>query len=98
MRPPFNFDEPPSRQKYFDEESYCFGLWFVFGEYPDGCVAISDANLQGDMFSRVPKEKAQALIQEFQLKPIFQTARMYKGVPPKQDLDKVYGVTTFELG
>lgn len=43
-------------------------------------------------------EKAQALIQEFQLKPVFQTARMYKGVPPKQELDKVYGVTTFELG
>ena len=62
MRPPFNFDEPPSRQKYFDEESYCFGLWFVFGEYPDGCVDISDANLHGDMFTHVPKEKAEALI------------------------------------
>jgi hypothetical protein len=33
-----------------------------------------------------------------QLKPVFQTARMYKGVPPKQDLGKIFGVTTFELG
>lgn len=41
---------------------------------------------------------AEALIHNFRLKPVFETARMYKGTPPSQQLEKVFGVTTFELG
>ncbi len=29
---------------------------------------------------------------------VFETARMYKGIPPKQLSSKIFGVTTFELG
>jgi hypothetical protein len=30
--------------------------------------------------------------------PVFETARMYTGTPPRGRLDACYGVTTFELG
>jgi hypothetical protein len=29
---------------------------------------------------------------------VFSTARMYKGTPPALDLDRIWGVTSFELG
>lgn len=41
---------------------------------------------------------AVALIKEYEAKYIFECARMYYGKPPKIEVDKVYGVTTFELG
>ena len=30
--------------------------------------------------------------------PVFETARMYTGAPPAIPVDRVYGVTSFELG
>jgi GNAT superfamily N-acetyltransferase len=41
---------------------------------------------------------AMQMAQEHHLNKVFETARMYKGKPPKQRLDQVFGVTTFELG
>ena len=41
---------------------------------------------------------AMALAQKYQMQPVFETARMYTGWPPKVLLDKVFGVTSFELG
>lgn len=38
------------------------------------------------------------LAQKFNLKPSFETARMYKGEAPILPLNKIYGITTFELG
>jgi hypothetical protein len=32
------------------------------------------------------------------MKPIFDTARMYRGAPPATDLTRTFGVTTLELG
>jgi len=32
------------------------------------------------------------------MKPMFETARMYTKKPPNTPLQKVYGVTSFELG
>jgi hypothetical protein len=32
------------------------------------------------------------------LEPVFETARMYAGAPPAIPVDRVYGVTSFELG
>lgn len=32
------------------------------------------------------------------LQPVFETARMYTAAPPAQPIDRLYGVTTFELG
>lgn len=41
---------------------------------------------------------AMALAQKYQMQPVFETARMYTGGPPKILLDKVFGVTSYELG
>lgn len=42
--------------------------------------------------------KATKLAQTYKMKSIFETARMYTQQSPQVDLDKTYGVTTFELG
>lgn len=38
------------------------------------------------------------LAEKFKMKPMFETARMYTKEEPRVDLNKVFGVTTFELG
>lgn len=37
-------------------------------------------------------------LSEAQLQKIFKTARMYNQLPPSQPMEKVYGLTAFELG
>jgi GNAT superfamily N-acetyltransferase len=41
---------------------------------------------------------AVALAQDLRLAPVFETARMYTGAIPPLRLERVFGVTTFELG
>ena len=41
---------------------------------------------------------APRLAERHRMKPIFETARMYTKEPPDLALDKVFGVTSFELG
>lgn len=43
-------------------------------------------------------KEAVRLAEKYGMKPMFETARMYMKEPPKIDLNKVFGVTTFELG
>ncbi len=38
------------------------------------------------------------LAENYKMKKVFETARMYKGKVPKLPLNKIYGITTFELG
>ena len=38
------------------------------------------------------------LVNKYKMKPIFETARMYTKKPPEINLNKVFGITTFELG
>jgi hypothetical protein len=38
------------------------------------------------------------LAQDLGLAPVFETARMYTGTVPRLRLERVFGVTTFELG
>ena len=54
----------------------------------------------GEVFLDVPgiNREAIALAQDFGLAPVFETARMYTGTIPSLRLDRVFGVTTFELG
>jgi ribosomal protein S18 acetylase RimI-like enzyme len=54
----------------------------------------------GDIFLDVPaiNRDAIALAEALGLKPVFETARMYTGPIPPQRIDRVYGVTSFELG
>jgi len=54
----------------------------------------------GEVFLDVPavNRDAVALAESLGLKPVFETARMYTGRIPPLRLERVFGVTTFELG
>jgi GNAT superfamily N-acetyltransferase len=54
----------------------------------------------GEIFFDVPavNREAVALAESLGLKPVFETARMYTGRIPPLRLERVFGVTTFELG
>lgn len=54
----------------------------------------------GEIFLDVPSinRDAVALAQDFGLAPVFETARMYTGAIPPLRLERIFGVTTFELG
>ena len=41
---------------------------------------------------------ATALAERYGLAPVFETARMYRGIDPDISLARTYGITTFELG
>jgi GNAT superfamily N-acetyltransferase len=45
-----------------------------------------------------PNAAARALCDRYNLKPVFETARMYRGQAPELPLERIYGITTFELG
>jgi GNAT superfamily N-acetyltransferase len=53
-----------------------------------------------EIFLDVPSVNAEAVVlaQEHELLPVFETARMYTGAIRPLALDRVFGVTTFELG
>ena len=54
----------------------------------------------GEVFLDVPEpnREAVALAQARGLAPVFETARMYTGAVRPMRLDRVFGITTFELG
>jgi len=54
----------------------------------------------GEIFLDVPSvnRDAVALAQDLGLAPVFETARMYTGSIPPLRLERLFGVTTFELG
>jgi len=54
----------------------------------------------GEIYLDVPSvnRDAVALAQGLGLAPVFETARMYTGAIPSLQLERVFGVTTFELG
>lgn len=59
------------------------------------------AKLTGEqVFLDVPETNKAAirLTERHGLKPVFETARMYRGKAPSLPLDRTYGITTFELG
>lgn len=43
-------------------------------------------------------QEALQLVKQFNLTPVFETARMYTQFSPPLDLTKIFGMTTFELG
>lgn len=45
-----------------------------------------------------PNAAARALAEGAGLAPVFETARMYRGPAPDLPLDRIFGITTFELG
>ena len=45
-----------------------------------------------------PNAEATDLAQRYKMRPVFETARMYRGQEPSVSLEGIYGVTSFELG
>jgi hypothetical protein len=45
-----------------------------------------------------PNAMAHAMVGSRAMRPVFETARMYRGIAPQTDLNKIFGVTTLELG
>jgi hypothetical protein len=45
-----------------------------------------------------PNAAALRLVGELGLRPVFETARMYRGPAPPLALDAIFGITSFELG
>ncbi|ULK98609.1 GNAT family N-acetyltransferase [Bradyrhizobium sp. I71] len=62
--------------------------------------ALLGSTSGGDIFLDVPavNGEAIALAESLCLKPVFETARMYTGPIPPLHIDRVFGVTSFELG
>lgn len=54
----------------------------------------------GEIFLDIPapNTEAKALCVRHGLSPVFETARMYRGMAPDLPLGHIYGITTFELG
>ncbi len=63
-------------------------------------AALIDDVGGGETFLDVPAPNRDAvmLAESLGLKPVFETARMYTGAIPPLRLERVFGVTTFELG
>lgn len=53
-----------------------------------------------EVYLDIPEINPEALklAETYQMKPVFETARMYTKGKPKVDLQRVFGITTFELG
>ena len=60
-----------------------------------GCV---EPGLQIQLDIPAQNPQAQSLVNALQMKPVFETARMYTGCAPALDMHRMFGVTTFELG
>jgi len=63
-------------------------------------ASVPEAHLDEDVFLDVPEPNsaAMSLADDMGLTPVFETARMYTGPAPDIVLDRIFGVTTFELG
>jgi GNAT superfamily N-acetyltransferase len=45
-----------------------------------------------------PNRAARALCERYGMAPVFETARMYRGAVPVLPMDRIFGITTLELG
>ena len=82
-----------------------FKIGPLFADDPDIAGALFDAliaDLPADaqVALDTPEDNAQAtgLARRAGLAPVFETARMYRGADPGLPIQRIFGVTTFELG
>jgi hypothetical protein len=60
------------------------------------CNNIAKENIYLDV--PMPNKAAIKLAEKYKLSPVFETARMYTNQDPGLDLNKVFGITSFEVG
>jgi GNAT superfamily N-acetyltransferase len=77
----------------------------LFADDPEVAAALFDGLVAGmardaPVYLDTPQANADAvaLAQRQRMEIVFETARMYTGVAPRLPLQRIYGVTTFELG
>jgi len=75
---------------FADSETIADGLFQTMAAYRDRSVLFLDVS--------EPNPDAVRLAIRHGLAPSFETARMYRGPAPALPLDRIYGVTTLELG
>jgi hypothetical protein len=81
-----------------------FKIGPLFADGPDWAAALFHAliaQVSGQVFYLdVPEvnKAAIALAEGHGMTRVFETARMYTQTPPALPLDRIFGVTTFELG
>lgn len=61
---------------------------------------LSGLAVDQPLFLDIPvcNKSALALVDRHQMRKVFETARVYHGTAPELPLDKIYGITSFELG
>ncbi|MCD7059734.1 GNAT family N-acetyltransferase [Pelagibacterium xiamenense] len=84
-------------------EGYKIGPLFAdSGEIAQALLAAltETAEPGAPVFLDVPADNPTALrlAEQFNMAPVFETARMYKGPAPATDMAGIFGITTFELG
>lgn len=76
----------------------------LFAETPQVADALYRACLNSvvgePLYLDIPmlNRAAVSLVEKYGAKYVFECARMYLGTPPEVDTNKIYGITTFELG
>ena len=76
----------------------------LFAETPQAAEELYKACLNSvvgePLYLDIPmvNRAAVSLVEKFGAKYVFECARMYLGTPPSVDTNKIYGITTFELG
>jgi hypothetical protein len=64
------------------------------------CLALIEFAEGKEVYIDVPdvNKPALELIEKYDMRYVFETARMYNNGRPQDNPEKVFGVTTFELG
>lgn len=76
----------------------------LFADHDQAAKALLNACLNQSgteaVYLDIPENqpKATELVNAYGGKPVFECARMYYGHPPKAKTEKIYGITSFELG
>lgn len=76
----------------------------LFADTPEVAEALYEAclnSVKGEpLYLDIPMVNSSAisLVEKYGAKYVFECARMYLGTPPAVDTNKIYGITTFELG
>ncbi len=84
------------------DRGYCIGP--LFADSPDLAHSMFQAlcaQRHGEVvFLDEPQVKCHsiALAERYGMAQVFETARMYTGAAPDLPLDRIYGITSFELG
>jgi hypothetical protein len=84
------------------DRGYCIGPLLAESEAPARRMFESlSAQRPGEqVFLDVPEPNraAIAMAEDYGMTPVFETARMYTKTTPELPLNKIYGITSFELG